>query len=87
MAKFANFEDPGFVAVCGELRRWSRDTEKNRRHHSKQSPADKPRPACQYGRNGRQYNLYGVGTQRIADGHYFEAQGNQNFAMIPPKNQ
>ncbi|OGM48499.1 hypothetical protein ABOM_002431 [Aspergillus bombycis] len=40
--------------------------------------------ANQYGDNGRQYNVFGEGAQRIADGHYFEAQGNQTFGMIPP---
>ncbi|KAH7176204.1 hypothetical protein EDB81DRAFT_772114 [Dactylonectria macrodidyma] len=24
MTKFANNEDPGFIALCGELRRWIR---------------------------------------------------------------
>ncbi|KAI3113481.1 hypothetical protein CBS147333_2919 [Penicillium roqueforti] len=87
MPKFVGVEDPGFVAVSGELRRWNRDLEMNQRHHSKQPPADKPRDASQYGRNGRQYNVYANGSQRISDGHYFEANGDQNFAMIPPKGQ
>lgn len=47
--------------------------------------ADKPEAASQYGDNNRQYNLFGEGTQKIADGHYFEAMGNQNFGIIPPK--
>ena len=40
--------------------------------------------ASQYGANSRQYNLFGGGTQKIAEGHYFEAHGNQNFGIIPP---
>lgn len=40
--------------------------------------------ASQYGANSRQYNLFGRGTQKIAQGHYFEAHGNQNFGAIPP---
>lgn len=47
--------------------------------------ADLPGAANQYGENSRQYNLFGEGTQRIADGHYFEAKGNQNFGILPPK--
>ncbi|KAI2701377.1 hypothetical protein DTO013E5_9803 [Penicillium roqueforti] len=47
--------------------------------------ADQPRAANQYGENSRQYNLFGEGTQRIADGHYFEAKGNQNFGIFPSK--
>lgn len=47
--------------------------------------AEQPGAASQYGDNNRQYNLFGEGTQKIADGHYFEAQGNQNFGMVPPK--
>ena len=87
MTMFVNSEDPGFVAVCGELRRWIRDTDLNERSHTKKSPAVKPHAACQHGKNGRQYNLFANGAQRIADGHYFEAGGDQNFGMIPPKGQ
>jgi hypothetical protein len=47
--------------------------------------AEQPNSANQYGDNNRQYNLFGDGTQKIADGHYFEAQGNQNFGMMPHK--
>ena len=87
MTKFVNLEDPGFVAVCGELRRWIRDTDMNQRHRSNQSPADRLGTASQHGENSRQYNLFGNGTQKVADGHYFEAKGDQNFGMIPPKDQ
>lgn len=87
MTKFVNFEDPGFVAVCGELRRWIRETDTNNKHRSNQSPRDKHDAARQHGENSRQYNLFGNGTQKIADGHYFEAKGNQNFSMIPAKGQ
>ncbi|KAJ5935949.1 hypothetical protein N7454_005247 [Penicillium verhagenii] len=47
--------------------------------------ADQPGAANQYGENSRQYNLFGEGTQKIADGHYFEAKGNQNFGIFPCK--
>ncbi|QRD93637.1 hypothetical protein F9C07_8084 [Aspergillus flavus] len=49
-------------------------------------PAEQPRAVAQYGDYSRQYNLLGEGGQRIADGHYFEARGNQNFGMFPPKS-
>lgn len=84
MTKFFDAEDPGFVAICGELRRWIRDTDINQKHRTNRSPAKKPEAASQHGNNGRQYNLFGEGTQKITDGHYFEANGNQNFGMIPP---
>ena len=84
MTKFDNLEDPGFVAVSGELRRWVKDTDINKRHHTNQSPADQPHTANQHGENARQYNHSGTGTQRNAGGHYFEAKGVQNFGMIPP---
>lgn len=85
MTKFANVDDPGFVAVSGELRRWIRDTNANKRCHANHPPAEQPGLANQYGDNNRQYNLFSEGTQKIVDGHYFEAQGNQNFGMVPPK--
>lgn len=47
--------------------------------------AEQPSTANQYGDNNRQYNLFGQGTLKIADGHYFEVQGNPNFSMMPPK--
>lgn len=84
MTKFVNAEDPGFVAICGELRRWIRDTDINKRRHTNR--ADQPDAAVQHGNNARQYNLIGEGTQKITDGHYFEANGDQNFGMIPPKD-
>ncbi|KAJ6136983.1 hypothetical protein N7497_012235 [Penicillium chrysogenum] len=46
--------------------------------------AHRPRAANQYGANSRQYNLFGGGTQKITEGHYFEAHGNQNFGIVPP---
>jgi hypothetical protein len=32
MTKFTSADDPGFVAVCGELKRWIRDTGTARRN-------------------------------------------------------
>ena len=81
MTKFVNFEDPGFVAVCGELRRWIRDADIKKRHRSNKSSTDKPDTAYQHGENSRQYNVFGNGMQRIA------AKGDQNFGTIPPKGQ
>ncbi|KAA8642375.1 hypothetical protein EYZ11_009972 [Aspergillus tanneri] len=86
MTKFTNIDDPGFVAVCGELRRWIRDTDANKKRYTNPSRVEQPGLANQYGDNNRQYNQLGEGTQKIVDGHYFEAQGNQNFGMVPPKD-
>lgn len=44
-----------------------------------------PGTASQHGDYSRQYNLFGEGTQKIVDGHFFEAHGNQNFGMIPAR--
>ncbi|OJJ52100.1 hypothetical protein ASPSYDRAFT_52505 [Aspergillus sydowii CBS 593.65] len=46
--------------------------------------ADQPKAANQYGAKSRQYNLFGGGTQKITEGHYFEAHGNQTFGIVPP---
>ncbi|KAE8156907.1 hypothetical protein BDV40DRAFT_280017 [Aspergillus tamarii] len=48
--------------------------------------AEPPRAANLYGDHSRQYNQFGEGGQRMADGHYFEARGNQTFGMFPPKS-
>lgn len=85
MARFTNVEDPGFVAVCGELRRWTRDAQGNTRRHANSSLDEQPGVANQYGDNNRQYTLLWGGIQKNAEGHYFEANGDQNFGMIPPK--
>ncbi|OKO90002.1 hypothetical protein PENSUB_13543 [Penicillium subrubescens] len=86
MTKFANVDDPGFVAVCGELRRWIRGTNAHKKRQTNPSLVEQPSLAAgQYGDNNRQYNQFGEGAQKIVDGHYFEAHGNQNFGMVPPK--
>lgn len=86
MTKFVNVKDPEFVAICGELRQWVRDTDINKRHHTNQPPANQSDAASQHGDNARQYNLFNESTQKITDGHYFEAKEDQNFGMIPPKD-
>ena len=85
MTKFANVDDPGFVAVCGELRRWIRETDANKTHTDQSIVEQTGLTANQYGDKNRQYNQFDEGTQKIVDGHYFEAQGDQNFGMVPPK--
>lgn len=45
--------------------------------------------ANQYGEKSRQYNLIGGGSQKIVEGQYFMAQGNQHFDTpwsMPSKN-
>ncbi|KAK4031371.1 hypothetical protein C8A01DRAFT_21391 [Parachaetomium inaequale] len=41
--------------------------------------------ASQHGDGNRQFNNFGTGTQKNVDGSYFEAKGDQNFGMVPPK--
>ncbi|RMJ25211.1 hypothetical protein PHISP_03917 [Aspergillus sp. HF37] len=71
MPKFANSDDPGFVALCGELRRWIKETKANERRRASPSMAEQPGVANQYGENNRQYNLFSEGTQKNTEGHYF----------------
>ena len=54
MTKFANVDDPGFVAVCGELRRWIRETAANKKRQTNPSLVEQPSLAAnQYGNNNR----------------------------------
>jgi N-terminal domain on NACHT_NTPase and P-loop NTPases len=46
---------------------------------------EQPGTANQYGDGNRQFNNFGAGMMKNVDGHYFEAKGDQNFGMIPPK--
>lgn len=84
MPKFANSDDPGFRALCGELRRWIREAEANKTRDADPSVTKKPGVANQYGENNRQYIMFSEGTQKNTEGHYFEAKGDQNFGTIPP---
>lgn len=66
MTKFATVDDPEFIAVCERLRKWIK--------------ADlKASSAWQYGKNNCQYNMFGKGEQQITGGHFFKANGDQNF--------
>ncbi|KAB8239902.1 hypothetical protein BDV35DRAFT_399159 [Aspergillus flavus] len=66
----------------------SLDNSREERMNVPQSPAGgnlTAQPgAYQHGNNSRQYNSYGEEGQRIVDGCYFEANGNQNFDMVLP---
>jgi hypothetical protein len=90
MTKFDRADDPGFVSVCGELRRWVRDVEVAKGQHADPSLTDsdldkQPAAAKQYGNNNRQYNNFGNGTLKQVDGDNYEAKGGINFGMIPPQ--
>ncbi|KAJ6003563.1 hypothetical protein N7522_006255 [Penicillium canescens] len=86
MKKFANADDPGFMAVCEELLQWMRDMGAKKRRHANVSP-NQSSVASQHGHNTRQYNLIGGdGTQKVIGGNYFKTNGNQNFHFMPPKN-
>ena len=83
MTKFPNGDDPGFVAICEKLHLWAVNVDANKMHCAKSTLSQQPGCASQYGDNNCQYNLYGKGTQRIALGHYYEANGHQKFSVIP----
>ncbi|KAJ6143763.1 hypothetical protein N7471_003216 [Penicillium samsonianum] len=89
MTKFAGSTDPGLLAVCGEMRRWIKDLTTGNKYHTNQprthSALDRqPGSANQSGENNRQYNSFG-GTQKIADGNYYESKGDQHFGTVSPK--
>ena len=77
MAKFAKNDDPGVVAVCGQLRRWLECV----RRPATPSPAERPTVVNQYGHENRQYTLFGEGTMKIAGGNFIEVRGNHNSPM------
>ncbi|KAK1837152.1 Tetratricopeptide repeat-domain-containing protein [Podospora conica] len=86
MTKFTSADDPGFVAVCGELRRWIKaiDMAGTERHggtlpSNSRGGNEQPGTANQSGEGSRQFNNFGAGTMKNAGGNYFEAGGNQNF--------
>lgn len=79
MSKFSRSDDPGFVAICGELRRWIRDVGAPTTAEVSQLL---PGPPAMHGEGSRQYVTHG-GTQNIVGGNYFEARGTQNFGTVP----
>ena len=91
MTKFVSIDDPGFVAVSGELGRWIRSIDAAERQHdnppqsSNSDFEEQPSSANQSGDGNRQFNNFGTGIMKNVDGHYFEAKGDQNFGMIPPR--
>ncbi|KAK3690561.1 hypothetical protein B0T22DRAFT_537179 [Podospora appendiculata] len=46
---------------------------------------DQPGTASQHGNGNRQFNNFGTGSQKYAEGNYFEAKGSQNFGIAPSK--
>jgi protein SERAC1 len=40
MTKFETAEDPGFISLCGELRRWIKEAEMLKRRHKSPSQLD-----------------------------------------------
>ncbi|CAG8016353.1 unnamed protein product [Penicillium nalgiovense] len=92
MTKFAGSTDPGFLAVCGEMRRWIKNENSGSKYHASQPPANsapaQPGSASQYGNNNRQYNSLGD-SQKTVGGSYYEVNGDQHLAYrrIPfPRN-
>ncbi|RKK17486.1 hypothetical protein BFJ65_g7820 [Fusarium oxysporum f. sp. cepae] len=84
MTKFASQDDPGFVAVCGELQRWAREIDEVERRPKDLLPAsssnlkEQPVGANQQGHGNRQYNNFGTGTQKNVNGFYLEG-GSHHF--------
>ncbi|KAK4164409.1 hypothetical protein QBC43DRAFT_262507 [Cladorrhinum sp. PSN259] len=85
MTRFVSTDDPGFMAVCGELRQWIREINAAEKPHdnpplsSNSDFEEQPSTANQSGNGNRQFNNCGPGTMKNVDGHYFEAKGDQNF--------
>lgn len=72
MTKFTGPDDPGFVAVCGELRRWIRDTNAVERRHIK----------LPHSRSSDLNEKPGTANQ---GSNYESGGGAMHFGMIPPK--
>lgn len=94
MTKYEDAEDPGFVAICGELRRWVKEMNSmnsggERRPLPGQQlvPESKEQPGATtiYGDHNYQYSASGSANQKNVKGNYYEANGNQNFGTTPVK--
>jgi hypothetical protein len=91
MTKFSSPDDPGFVAVCGELRRWVRNTDTAERRLvnpplSRNSGLDKlPGTANQFGDRNRMFNNLGGLQKNIEGGNYKSGGGPMNIGMALPK--
>lgn len=88
MTKFADSTDPGFLAVCGEMRRWIKNENSGSKYHASQPPANsapaQTGSASQYGNNNRQYNSLGD-SQKTVGGSYYEVNGDQHLGIVPPE--
>ncbi|KAK0710585.1 sesB-related regulatory protein [Lasiosphaeris hirsuta] len=91
MTKFTSPDDTGFVAVCGELRRWTRDTNTAERRHvnlplSRDSDLDEQAStANQFGNGNRMFNSFGRSRKNIKGGNYESSGEVMNIGMVPPK--
>lgn len=91
MTKFTSADDPGFVAVCGELRRWIRDidtAERNRENLPLSNNRDRNEQlgmAQQYGEGNRQFNNFGGSQKNIEGGNYKSGGGAMYISIVPPK--
>ncbi|RYO85586.1 hypothetical protein DL764_009146 [Monosporascus ibericus] len=87
MTKFTSIDDPGFVAVCGELRRWIRDMSAAETGHEKpllSSNSDfdeQPGTANQFGDGNRMFNNFGGSQKNIEGGNYESGGGTMNIGI------
>ncbi|KAK4206246.1 hypothetical protein QBC37DRAFT_476988 [Rhypophila decipiens] len=85
MAKFTGPDDPGFVAVCGELRRWIRDANAAERRHVNPLPSrdldmeGQPGTADQFGDGNRMFASFGGLQKNIEGGNYESGGGVMNI--------
>ncbi|OQE13599.1 hypothetical protein PENFLA_c045G00723 [Penicillium flavigenum] len=88
MTKFAGSTDPGFLAVCGEMRRWNKDAQTGSEYDATQPPAksvlEKPGSSSQYDNNNRQHNSLGD-RQKTVSGSYYEINRDQHLGTVPRK--
>ena len=88
MAKFSQTNDPGFMAICREIRRWARDmggpkrSEVPRLLPGSDANARNDSSPAMHGDGNIQYIASG-GRQTIVGGNYFEAGATQNFGTVP----
>ncbi|KAJ5166216.1 uncharacterized protein N7482_004997 [Penicillium canariense] len=85
MTKFANVDDPGFVTVYGEQRRWIIDTDANKKRHTNPSLSEQvPHPIRHDGADNKPFALVDpVTVPSVAPKHYCTT----GRAKLLPSNQ
>ena len=80
ITKFSRVDDPGFVAILGQLRTWVKDIGATQGHHGNSPPAEQINIlVSQYENNSQQYVHIGSGTQNIVGHHQYRTDDDMYF--------